>query len=414
MSNFISDFIEFHSGSECPTNFLRWGAIGALSVAAGRKFLFYKGMIEIRPQLYIKFIGEQGGRKSYAKDKAMELVQEAILDLPVGADITSREDIIKQLASTDTCRFYVNHEGAEVEWHPLALFIDEFKNFVSFAPAPMINFLVNIFNRPYYKSSTLARNQELVPEPHLSIMACENPEWMVNNLKMGVLTGGYSRRFILIYEEETKNLDEFLAKARFEVYPVSNAVVLWARMKAKLQTLSSAEGKLYKWESEETRQFARDWYIDLKRRQFEADHLMRGFLRTMDEQTCRVAMLLDLAKDNPQYLITKDNFQDAYTMIDIILPNLPKLFIASGRNEMAVPQHRLLEFIALKGGCVPDSLVARYADADMNPNEQRSMLAYLVETKRLHKVMRGQQVEYCNPEYYLKNTKKTTSDNGAV
>ena len=395
--SFINDFLEYNAGSECPRNFLLWASIYCLSVASGRRFILQKGMTEIRPQLYIKYVGLQGSRKSWVKDKAKELVQMSLLDKPIGADITSREDVIRFMSSKDTSRFYITHEGAEVEWHPLALFIDEFKNFVSFAPSNMINFIVNIYNQRALESSTLKRGVEMIQEPHLTILACENPTWMINNLKMGILTGGYSRRFIIIYEEAEKNRDKFIAESRFIPTPSPNEKVLWDRMKQHLQRIDTSPGKVYTWESPATLQFCIEWYAELRGRQFDADEMMKGFLSTLDEQVCRVAMLLDQAEDNPVYLITKENFMAASSLFDLIIPALPKLFMAAGRNELALPQHRLMEFIESKGGAMSRMLVTRFADGDFTPMEQLCVLRHLVDSGRLFETtvtLGGEQVKY--------------------
>lgn len=377
MSNFINDFLAYNVGTECPTNYLRWSAISALAIAAGRRFILRQGRLMVRPNLYIALIGEQGNRKSFAKDQTRDLITEALVDYPVSADITSRDDLIKLLASDKTCRFYVTHERAETEWHPVACCINELKHFLSYLPSSMISFIVDIFDRPIYKCSTIKRGVEEVPEPCLNILACETPDWMIENLKLGIITGGFGRRFIIVYETEGTGKPIALP------YLPSDADTLWRRMKDHLALIYNMPGQEFKWEPD-AQAFFVQWYETAWRNRPD-DPLMRGFMRTKDQMVLKVTIALALAEYKPSFVITKELIVNALMMFAGIEPNMPRLYIAAGRNELAVPQQRLMELLERNDGWLLHKDLMIKVDKDLDPREQVYVLSHLRESGRVVK-----------------------------
>jgi len=61
-------------------------------------------------------------------------------------------------------------------------------------------------------------------------------------------------------------------------------------------------------------------------------------------------MLLALAEDEPKLVLTEQLLQLGLVLLDEIEINMPKLSVAAGRNELAIPQQRILEL--LKEGIV--------------------------------------------------------------
>src|SRR6185312_8553586 len=127
--NFIQDFLEYGSGTECPKAFIRWSALFPLSCAAGKRYWTHVGKFIYYPEVGFVLVGQSGAKKSVAKNLAKEILYDAFPDFPIAADITSRDALINWLANEETQRFYINFEGAECEWHPLALFVDEMVHF---------------------------------------------------------------------------------------------------------------------------------------------------------------------------------------------------------------------------------------------------------------------------------------------
>jgi hypothetical protein len=97
-----------------------------------------------------------------------------------------------------------------------------------------------------------------------------------------------------------------------------------------------------------------------------------------------LGILLDLDKPNPTYTLTKDRIEEAIGFFSLIEPNIPKLFIASGRNELAVPLNKIVESLVSAGGFIMKKrLVSEVIDRELSPMEQTIVLRHLRDNDRI-------------------------------
>ena len=376
MPNFISDFLEYNSGTECHKNYLRWSAVAAIAMTAGLRYSLRQGRLLIRPNMYILLVGEQGVRKSYAKDQARDILSETFEDYPIGADITTRDDLVKFMAADLTERAYTGVDGEASTFHPLALFINEFKHFLSYNPVSMLSFIVDIFDRTdrVWQCSTIKRGQESITRPFLNILACENTDWLISRLKDGIITGGLSRRFVVVYELE--GTERVIPRP----YLPSDSDAIWERMKNHLRRIQ-ANSREYSWDDDAVK-FFDAWYVKNKANLPE-DNILRGFMRTKDQMLLKLCIALDLAEENPKYRITVELLELALAWFGSIEPNMPKLYSSAGRNELAIVQQRLIELINQRGGIISEKELLKISGKDMSPFEQTQSMQFLIKTDQI-------------------------------
>lgn len=372
--NFIADFMEFAGETESPPSFLRWAALFPLAVAAGRRYFTKQGSIIHTPQLCLVFTGPSGVKKSYAKDLAMELVFEALPDAPLGADITSMDALINVLASDVTERQYTNHEGVQCEWHPLTIFVDEIANFMTYHPGNMINFLVAIYGRTRYKCITIKRKEEYLVEPCVNILSCCVPEWILFHLKTGILAGGWSRRFIVLYEPKMSDKN-----VSWPLRPDVSSP-LYQRMINHLRNVEN-NAKEYLW-TEEAKQYLHNWYIKNKQSLPDDKHLQAYYL-TKDMHINKLCILNDLASEHPKYLITSELLEISLAFLEVVENHLPELYLAGGRNELAVEQQRVIMLLEKHGGGLPKKDFMRMTQKDLSPLEQQTTIRFLEDSGQI-------------------------------
>jgi hypothetical protein len=326
--------------------------------------------------MYILLVGDQGIRKSYAKDQSRDLIEEAFPDYPIGADITTRDDLVKFMSADITERAYVDVDGTSNTYHPLALFINEFKHFLSYNPVSMLSFIVDIFDRTdrIWRASTIKRGQEEIVRPYLNILACENTDWLISRLKDGIITGGLSRRFVVIYE----NSESEVAIPRPFLPP--NAKQIWDRMKAHLQGIQG-QAREYKW-GHGAEDYFDSWYRKNKA-SLPEDKILRGFMRTKDQMLLKTCIALDLAEYQPSYEISIDGLETTLALFANFEPNMPKLYASAGRNELAVHQNNLLDLIDQRGGIIAEKELLMLMNKEMNGFEQTQSLAFFLKTEQL-------------------------------
>lgn len=375
--NFIQDFIEYGSGSECPISFIRWASLLPLSVAAGRRYFTKQGRLIRSPELCLVFVAPSGGKKSYGKDLAKEVITDAFPDHPIAADITSRDDLVNLICSEETLRFYINHEGAELPWHPIVLYIDEMRHFMSYSPSAMISFMVAILGQKHFKSSTRKRGKEEAEEPCLNLIGCTTPDWIVEHLKSGILAGGWSRRFIVIYEP--KRTEKPIPRPQAP----TNELELRRRMREHLRKIERGCGE-FVW-TPEANEFFDAWYVENWKNVPEDQHLA-AYYTTKDIHLDRICMSIALAEENPKLVITKQLLELGLSFFDPIELLLPQLYLAGGRNELAVPQQRLLDLLERVGGGMTKKELMRAMQKDLSPMEQLHIVRFLEDSGQIYRL----------------------------
>ena len=152
--NFIADYLVYNQGNEVPRNFHIWSALATLSAVVNRKVYIRQGYFTHRPMLYVCLIGEQGDRKSTAKDIARDILVDVFPNMPIAGSVTTREKITQYLGSDEAARTYMDEKGELIDYRPYNMYINELKNFLSVNPSGMIDFLTDIYSRDYFKVET--------------------------------------------------------------------------------------------------------------------------------------------------------------------------------------------------------------------------------------------------------------------
>lgn len=380
--SFLKDYALYNSDNECPREFHIWSAISIVAATLGRRVRCSMGYFTIHPNLYIVLVGGQGSRKSTAKDIARDMFIEACPDIPIGASVQSREDIVKFMASDNCIRAYTDENGQPIEWRPLVIFANELKNFLSIDPGKMIDFMTDIYDRAYFDASTIKHGLQKILNPCINFLACETPKWIVNKLKSDIISGGFSRRVIYVYITDESS--------RIPFPEVSDAAkAARERCVKHLQKISTLAGE-FTWD-EEAKKFYSEWYKNLKPP--NDDDVMAGYYKSKHIQLIKIVMGLAACEPEPKLVITETLLRMGIVFLDKLEVNMPKLFIAAGRNELAVPQQRILELLRDNKGFMREKQLKILLDKDLNPMEQFSLFKHLQEaTGQITKVslVRGQ------------------------
>ena len=373
--SFLRDYALYNSGNECSRNYHIWSALVILAATLGRKVSTRWGYFDVHPNLYVVLVGKQGFRKSTAKDIARDMFCEACPDIPIGASVQSREDIVKFMASGECLRAYTDETGQPIEWRPIVFFVNELKNFLSIDPGKMIEFMTDIYDRKYFDASTIKHGSQKIINPCVNFLACETPSWIIDKLKSNIISGGFARRVIYVYET---------VRGPRITFPTITDEAKAARERciAHLQKISSLVGE-FTW-TDGARTFYDKWYQSLKAPE---DEVMAGYYESKHIQLIKIAMGLAAAEYTPKLVLTEDLLRMGLVFLDEIEINMPKLSAAAGRNELAIPQQRIMELLKEHKGFMREKQLKILLDKDLNPMEQISLLRHLTtETGQITKV----------------------------
>lgn len=370
--DFISQYLIANSGTAVPQRYTMWSALSLLGMTIGRKAYVNHAHYILYPGIYICLVGIPASRKSTAMNAARSMFDTTFPDYPTGVSVTSREDIIKFMSSEACLKTYTDENGEVVEWRPLANFINELTNFLSFNPKGMIEFLTDAYDTKHFTSSTIKRGKEFILHPYVSILACTTPDNIITYLKADIMGGGFSRRIIFVYEINLPKKITFPFKS-----PEAYVAEQWC--KDHLLKISTIAGP-FKW-TEDSRTILDKWYTSIPT---STDPVLSGYYESKDVIVQKLAMCLAMAQPDPRLEFNNTNIETAIAFLESNEDNLPRLTVAVGRNELAVPQSKLLQAVIDRGGMMPEKMFHRLASQDMQEMEYNSTKMLFRSTDQIH------------------------------
>ena len=375
--DFLNDYWEYHSCYEIPRNYAFWAGIGLLGSVIHRRVCYVHGDIEMHPTEYIGLIGPQGSSKSTCCSFARERFKEACPDLQIGPSRSSPEALVKIMSDDKFMRYFKNEKGENIEVRPFAFFINEFKNFVGRSPFDMLTFLTDIYDVKAYDASTIVRGLEYILNPAISLLCCETPEWIIRNIKGDVISGGFGRRIVYVYEVE-----DLVDKPIPLITPAARESI--ERCKKRLIEAKSVVGQ-YTWSIPGVRQYGLWYKKNSATRRSEPNVMMKGYLRTKHVQLFKLMMLLDACKDKPMLQFTPELLEEGLFYLDSIEINMCKLSQAAGRNELLGAQQKILDILIKAQSWVEESKLKFMIQNELTPQETFQVLRHMEESDQIVK-----------------------------
>lgn len=377
--NFIQDYLFYNEGNEADRQYHLWSALALISTVIGRRVYFresgdntYKQLI-FRPNIQVCLVGVQGNGKSFAKDGMRNILTSEFPHIPLSPSVDTIPALTKRMGQPEARRTYKNGTGELIEYTPITLVINELKNYISRDPTGTVDFIVDCSDREdKYDVKTKNKGEDDIIAPYLVMLGCATTEYIVDQLRDKVLSGGLSRRVIFV-----NVIKERVPKKKNEIPQGGQAAL--DRAIAHLHSLELITGE-FKWASEADWDYAATWKVNQR---IPQDPLMAGFARTMFTQALKIAMLLALAEYKVELLLTKQHFGKALLFLQEILPNMERLFLGAGRNTLSVPMQNIIDLLENHGGMLPEKEVRRIAGRDLQPFELASVLEHLRTTDQI-------------------------------
>lgn len=377
MPNFIDDYLLYQSGNEGSRQHHLWAAITILSASAGRRYyLDYKdpnaySQLSYNPNILCCLVAPQGGRKSFCKDEAQSLLTSVFPAYPVSYSVETVAGLCEYLGDQDSERLYTDENQVTHKWRPLFLPINELNNFLSINPQEMIDFMVDISDRKFYRRRTKGGGTDEIDNPYLTVLACATTEYIVDQLKGKILSGGLARRMVFINEYQLP------PRIPFPTIPPDGKTAI-QRAAAHLLTISNDAGPIT-FLDQEAKNWYELWYRTLK---MSDDALLRGFDMSQHVHVLRLAMLKSLAEYPLQKALTTTSLKWAVQTIKDVIPGMTRLFMAAGKNEYIVQQKGIVEYVE-RLGMVSQKQLMRYCEKDLDGVRYMSAERFLMDSGQI-------------------------------
>lgn len=279
---FIDDFVDYcRDFTGCPTPFLRWSALLAISAIAGDDHVHRRGDWDVRPNLWVLLLGNSSSYKSAGLNAARRLISATYPSI-IAAQEYSHEALIEDLALEPHKVFYYD------EAHSYFAMLESTYN-----KGKMKSAMMSLYNRIPIKRKI--KGKEGAGEVHeiTNAYVCwggaSTPVQITDVLagKTTDLLSGLFPRFVMVPYFGAETTIEDPPPASYE-----------KRMNLinQIKTLKESSGREYVY-SQEALQVKHDWLERFNKRANSSDTLISAFYRKMrDEHFHKITMLSAFAR----------------------------------------------------------------------------------------------------------------------
>jgi hypothetical protein len=203
MSEFLSSYIQYTSGGECPIVFRRWSAITGIAALLERNIHVPHGHSEIYPNMYCMLLGNSGSRKS----TAIKVMKQLMVDVgysTMSAEKTSKEKFLADLSgseSEDILDKNIFGDSAH-EISPMFIPADEANDFFGINNMEFLSLLGSLWDwNGKYENRIKTGKSDYINNPTITILAGNTAQNFSIAFPPAILGQGFFSRLLLIYGE---------------------------------------------------------------------------------------------------------------------------------------------------------------------------------------------------------------------
>lgn len=357
LTNWIDTFYEYVLPRvEAPESYITWGGLYTLAAAlrrhvkVGREFL---GGWECYPHLFVLFVGPAGLGKTTTVRFGQGLLKQ-IETIPQAPTITTQAALQTALAS--------NADGT------LYIIAEEFGDFIMKSKTEMFEWLTSIYDgKDILKSLTISRGGEEVKNPCVNLFGATTPQWIAENMPASIIGGGFARRVVMVYEEESRTRRMYY---RGDSHNESKYAKLKEELVHDLRYIADNLFGSFKitegqdiYQGDNAIQFMEEWYQDNFAGDTD-DPRMAGYFRSKPSFIHKVAMLLRVSEQDCEgeedLVLTSNHFKKAIEYIEHIEPGIPKALRSVGAHDAEPTETAMLFYVTEKGSATIPELKRKF------------------------------------------------------
>lgn len=343
----------------------------ALSSIVSRKVWLPQGYYNVYANLYIVLVGPPASRKTTAMSICKKLLRE-LKDVPFSAEATTKEALIREMA--DNQRSFTNPaSGHPIQYAPITVCVTELSQFLAASKENMVDFLTTVWDQDFYDYKTKnkgpngERNSDEIFGPYLNLLGCTTPSWISSYLKQDVISGGFSRRAVFVYQDTRDKRITFP-----EITPAM--ATAWENILKISRRLKEIRGQ-FVW-TDAAASFYDQWY---QTHVVGQNQTLVGYYDSKHILVMKIAMLFALS-ERLELVLKVEDIHAAMQLLEITERNLARVFEGVGRNELAMTQSTFTEIINRSGGMISHKVLRRETFNLVNQQEYEEVIAYFLKT----------------------------------
>jgi hypothetical protein len=371
--NIFEAYNRYRKDTESNQHYHLWSCLYAISTLLGRKCFLPQGHYTIFPQLYTIIVGEAAMRKTTATSIAKRLVKE-VGGVPIAPSSSSREAMIDLMSKEGSVEYTI--KGKKYEYKQLAAFANEFDTFVGgqHVSKSIITFLTDIWDENPYQDVTRKNGKVEIINPYFTLLGCCVPAWFENCVKGDIITGGFTRRTIFVYEEEMDHLEAWPAGA------TKNQQDHWGIMVNEGKRIAAMTGEFVFTEAAIALQS--ELYFKQMGTRRDCDEKLKSYYSSRHDLLKKVAICLSAGYSSN--MVVDASIVELAHLLQRTEKHLERLFRGVGRNELGGIAEKIFDEIQKKGNSgLPRAALVKlfFSSAEMSEIEQ--CVASLMESGRI-------------------------------
>jgi hypothetical protein len=316
------------------------------------------------PNLYVVLVGPPGiARKSTTMNFGDELLR-ALPEIPA-----SPTKITEPALYTEIC------ESADGSIYITA---SELSEVINKSKMDMFDFLTTGYDiaKPL-RGRTIMRGGESVENPCINMFACTQESWIVENMPVSVIGGGFASRTMFILETKPRKRQLYYTELDY-----NELEKIKANLIEDLVHISTIHGEFAI--DDEAIDWMEAWYRTIDTVLAKSHPNIRGYLSRRHVHAHKVAMLLHLAYSD-ELVLSKTDFELATQILEQTEIRVEALFKKLGKHEYVPDLGNILEYITTNKK-VPHSLLLREFQAVAGLNQLQELIDGLVAMKLIQAV----------------------------
>jgi len=200
----------------------------------------------------------------------------------------------------------------------------EFADFVTYDPQAFI-ILTDLYDTHYnedWKNSFKNTGVDVLKNPNLTMLGASSPVHFKECLPTASITGGFIGRTLLIYEDKRSRINPLVDRPEIEFNP--------EELVGYLRELKNVKGE-FSWTDSGKRMF-KEWYQELRENEDKRREDDTGTEQRLNDHVLKIAMLLQLAEDKDNLIITAENVRAAVELLTDVSRSAKRNLIVDGKS----------------------------------------------------------------------------------
>lgn len=319
-----------------------WSGVSAIAGVLRRRVWIDMRRFVWFPNFYILFVAKPGiVSKTTTMNTAMDLLRE-VPGVKFGPKVITWQALVTSFANS--CESF-EFNGEYLPMSAITLASGELGNLIDPMDPKMMDTYITLWDgERKFDKVTKTSGEDIVEAPWINMIGCTTPSWIEQNMPRSAIGGGFTSRCIFVYADGKEKFVPWVDENVEE----GDAGVRQALLQDLEHIALSLVGPFTI-----TRE-ARDWYSPVYEAHWKLaasrmdEAMAEGYAARKQTHMCKLAMVLSASRHDDMVIALED-LQLANSMLEVLEPDMARVFSKLGKSDGGIAQDRLLAVLKRHG-----------------------------------------------------------------